>query len=62
VAHFSGNTLKQIEKMPENTFEKIANKYVEMNIAHPFIDTAFRKKPFFLPFNKIFFPFGCLHK
>jgi len=38
VAHFLGNTLSQIEKMPENTFDEIANKYVEMNIAHPFME------------------------
>jgi len=38
VAHFLGNTLKQIEQMPENTFDEIANKYVEMNIAHPFME------------------------
>jgi len=38
VAHFLGNILKQIEKMPENTFDEIANKYVEMNIAHPFME------------------------
>jgi len=24
--------------MPENTFEEIVNKYVEMNIAHPFME------------------------
>ena len=38
VAHFLGNTLKQIEHMPEDTFEDIVNKYVEMNIAHPFME------------------------
>ncbi|MDR1022261.1 MAG: Fic family protein [Prevotellaceae bacterium] len=38
VAHFLGGTLKQIEQMPENTFEEIADKYVEMNIAHPFME------------------------
>jgi cell filamentation protein len=38
VSHFLGNTLKQIEEMPENTFDEIANKYVEMNIAHPFME------------------------
>ncbi|MCL2651805.1 MAG: Fic family protein [Candidatus Azobacteroides sp.] len=38
VSHFLGNTLKQIEQMPENTFEEIADKYVEMNIAHPFME------------------------
>lgn len=27
-----------IEKMPEGTFEKIIAKYVEMNIAHPFME------------------------
>ena len=29
-------TLEQIERMPETSFEKIIDKYVEMNIAHPF--------------------------
>lgn len=28
--------LKKIEQMPENTFEEIISKYIEMNIAHPF--------------------------
>lgn len=28
--------LANIDKMPQNTFEKIIEKYVEMNIAHPF--------------------------
>ena len=28
--------IKNIEKMPESTFEEIIQKYVEMNIAHPF--------------------------
>jgi cell filamentation protein len=38
VSHFLGDTLKQIEQMPENTFDEIINKYVEMNIAHPFME------------------------
>lgn len=38
VSHFLGNTLRQIEEMPENTFEEIVDKYVEMNIAHPFME------------------------
>ena len=38
VAHFLGSTLGQIEQMPENTFEEIVDKYVEMNIAHPFME------------------------
>ena len=29
-------SLKQIEKMPQSTFNEIVEKYVEMNIAHPF--------------------------
>jgi cell filamentation protein len=38
VSHFLGDTLKQIERMPETTFDEIVNKYVEMNIAHPFME------------------------
>jgi cell filamentation protein len=38
VSQFLGNTLKQIEQMPENSFEEIVDKYVEMNIAHPFME------------------------
>ena len=30
--------LDKIEQMPETTFEEIINKYVEMNIAHPFLE------------------------
>ena len=30
--------LVKIEQMPENSFEEIIAKYVEMNIAHPFIE------------------------
>lgn len=38
VSRFLGDTLTQIEAMPENTFEEIVNKYIEMNIAHPFME------------------------
>ena len=38
VSRFLGDTLRQIEEMPENTFNEIVNKYVEMNIAHPFME------------------------
>jgi len=38
VSRFLGTTLKQIEEMPENTFDEIVDKYVEMNIAHPFME------------------------
>ncbi len=27
-----------VERMPENTFDEIADKYVEMNIVHPFME------------------------
>lgn len=35
---FLNQTLKDIEAMPEATFDEIINKYVEMNIAHPFME------------------------
>ncbi|OJV81799.1 MAG: cell filamentation protein Fic [Bacteroidia bacterium 44-10] len=38
VAQFLDATLKQIEQMPEDSFEEIVDKYVEMNIAHPFME------------------------
>jgi cell filamentation protein len=38
VSRFLGETLKQIEAMPETTFNEIIDKYVEMNIAHPFME------------------------
>lgn len=38
VSRFLGDTLKQIEAMPETTFDEIVVKYVEMNIAHPFME------------------------
>ena len=30
--------LANIENMPESTFDEIINKYVEMNVAHPFME------------------------
>lgn len=30
------DALKNIKKMPQSTFDEIIEKYVEMNIAHPF--------------------------
>ena len=38
VSRFLGDTLKQIDVMPETTFDEIVNKYVEMNVAHPFME------------------------
>ena len=35
--HFP-ETLKTIERMPETTFDEIMDKYVEMNVAHPFME------------------------
>ena len=37
-AEFLDETLEKIEAMPENTFDEIIDKYVEMNIAHPFME------------------------
>jgi cell filamentation protein len=37
-AMFLAENLKTIERMPENTFEEIVAKYVEMNVAHPFME------------------------
>ena len=36
MAQYLPQILEQIERMPENTFDEIVDKYVEMNIAHPF--------------------------
>ena len=36
MVQFLPQTLATIEQMPETIFEEIADKYVEMNIAHPF--------------------------
>ena len=33
---YLGAALESIEKMPQNTFDEIVEKYVEMNVAHPF--------------------------
>lgn len=38
MAQYLDNTLQQIEKIPEDTFEQIVDKYIEMNIAHPFME------------------------
>ena len=35
---FLEQNLKIIDKMPEKTFEEIIEKYVEMNVAHPFME------------------------
>lgn len=37
-ALYLNEILVKIEQMPENNFEEIVAKYVEMNIAHPFLE------------------------
>ena len=32
------NYLQNVEKMPETTFDEIVDKYIEMNMAHPFME------------------------
>lgn len=38
LARYLTQQLETIEKMPENTIDEIFNKYIEMNIAHPFME------------------------
>ena len=37
-AMYLQENLRQIENMPDDTLEQIVDKYVEMNIAHPFME------------------------
>lgn len=37
-AEYLMQNLRLIEAMPETTFDEIANKYVEMNVTHPFME------------------------
>lgn len=37
-AEFLMQNLVTIERMPESTFDEIVDKYVEMNVAHPFME------------------------
>ena len=38
LSEYLDNTLKQVEEMPQNTFDQITDKYVDMNVAHPFME------------------------
>lgn len=38
LAQYLDTTLKTIELIPEDSFDRIVDKYVEMNIAHPFME------------------------
>ena len=37
-AQYLPQTLKEIDGMPDDTFDEIVAKYVEMNVAHPFME------------------------
>ena len=37
-ADYLMENLRKIERMPEATFDEIVDKYVEMNVAHPFME------------------------
>ncbi len=37
-ALYLNDTLSKIEKMAQSTFDEIVDKYIEMNIAHPFME------------------------
>ena len=37
-AMYLSETLSSIDKLPESTLEEIVKKYVEMNVAHPFME------------------------
>ena len=43
LAEYLHDNLKNIEQMPQNTFDEIVSKYVEMNVAHPFNLPLFMK-------------------
>ncbi len=38
LAEYLPENLKTIEQMPETSFDEIVDKYVEMNVAHPFME------------------------
>jgi cell filamentation protein len=51
MARFLPETLKTIEQMPDTNFEEIADKYVEMNVAHPFMEGNGRSTRIWLDLN-----------
>lgn len=38
LAQYLGAALQAIDRMQENTFDEIVDKYIEMNVAHPFME------------------------
>lgn len=49
-AMYLQEALESIEKMPQSTFEEIVEKYVEMNVAHPFREGNGRSTRIWLDF------------
>ena len=49
-AMYLEDNLKTVSKMPENTFEEIIEKYVEMNMMHPFYEGNGRATRIWLDF------------
>ena len=47
------DVLNKIDKMPQHTFEEIVQKYIEMNIAHPFREGNGRSTRIWLDWSKI---------
>lgn len=47
-AQYLTSTLKSIDNMPDKTFDEIVDKYVAMNIAHPFMEGNGRSTRFWL--------------
>ena len=43
---YLSQTLQNIEQMPEGSFDEIVDKYVEMNVAHPFREGNGRTRGF----------------
>ena len=66
-ARFLSETLSQIERMPENTFDEIVDKYIEMNVAHPFMEGNGRSKRVWLDLMlkrnlKLCIDWSCINK
>jgi len=55
-AEYLMQNLRLIERMPDTSFDEIVNKYVEMNVAHPFMEGNG------LPDKKTMHLFCCLEK
>lgn len=49
-AMYLKQAVEQIEKMPQSTFDEIVEKYVEMNVAHPFREGNGRSTRIWLDF------------